>query len=71
MHRAIFATIGDPAHRTWQITSPSITQPATKSVRPTILTPANDPKYMKLFEKTTTPEKIQPQIKTSVSTIFF
>jgi hypothetical protein len=26
-----------------------------KSVRPTIITPANDPKYTKLFETTTTP----------------
>jgi hypothetical protein len=39
-----------------------------KSVHPTILAPVNDPKYTELFEKTAKPEKIEPQIKTSVST---
>jgi hypothetical protein len=42
-----------------------------KSVRPTILTPANDPKYTKLFETTTTPVTFEPQIKTLVSTKLF
>jgi hypothetical protein len=39
-----------------------------KSVRPTILTPANDSKYTELFETTTTPVTFEPQIKTLVST---
>ncbi len=38
-----------------------------KSVHPKILTPVNDPKYSKLFEKLTSKEKFKPQIKTSVS----
>jgi hypothetical protein len=42
-----------------------------KSVRPTILTPANDPEYTKLFETTTTPVTFEPQIKTLVSTKLF
>jgi hypothetical protein len=39
-----------------------------KSVCPTILTPANNPEYKKLFETTTTPVTFKPQIKTFVST---
>jgi hypothetical protein len=35
-----------------------------KSARPTILTPANDPEYTKLFKATTTPVTFEPQIKT-------
>jgi hypothetical protein len=31
-HRANYATIGDLAHTAWQITSPSITQPATTNL---------------------------------------
>jgi hypothetical protein len=42
-----------------------------KSVCPTILTPANDPKYTKLFKTTTTPIMFEPQIKTLVSTKLF
>jgi hypothetical protein len=45
-----------------------------KSVCPTILTPApsaNDPKYTKLFETTTTSVTFEPQIKTLVSTKSF
>jgi hypothetical protein len=42
-----------------------------KSVRPTILTPANNPEYTKLFETTTTPITFEPQIKTLVSTKLF
>jgi hypothetical protein len=42
-----------------------------KSVRPTILTPANDLEYKKLFETTTTPVTFEPHIKTSVSTKLF
>jgi hypothetical protein len=42
-----------------------------KSVRPTILTPANDLEYKKLFKTTTTPVTFEPQIKTLVSTKSF
>jgi hypothetical protein len=42
-----------------------------KPVRPTILTPFNDPEYTKLFKTTITPVTFEQQIKTSVSTIFF
>jgi hypothetical protein len=38
-----------------------------KSVHPTILTPANDPEYTKLFKTITTPITFEPQIKTLVS----
>jgi hypothetical protein len=34
-----------------------------KSVRPTILTPANDPEYTKLFKTITTPVTFEQQIK--------
>jgi hypothetical protein len=37
-----------------------------KSVRPTILTPANYPEYTKLFETSTKPVTCEPQIKTLV-----
>jgi hypothetical protein len=39
-----------------------------KSVRPTTLTPANDPEYTKLFETSTIPGTFEPQIKTTAST---
>jgi hypothetical protein len=39
-----------------------------KSVWRTILTPANDPEYTKIFETTTAPVTFEPQIKTLVST---
>jgi hypothetical protein len=69
---ANFATFRDPAHRTWQITLFSITQPATTiSVHPTILTPVNDQEYMKLFDTTTAPVTFESQIKTLVSTKLF
>jgi hypothetical protein len=42
-----------------------------KSVCLTILTPVNDPEYMKVFETTTTPVTFEPQIKTLVSTKSF
>ncbi len=42
-----------------------------KSVRPTILTPANNPKYTKLFKTTTTPVTFEQQIKILVSTKSF
>jgi hypothetical protein len=42
-----------------------------KSVRPTILTHANSPEYIKLFKTTTTPVTFEPQIKTLVSTKLF
>jgi hypothetical protein len=42
-----------------------------KSVHPTILTPANDPKYTKLFKTKTIPLTFEPQIKTLVSTKLF
>jgi hypothetical protein len=42
-----------------------------KSVRPTILRTANDPKYPKLFKTTTTPIMVEPQIKTLVPTKSF
>ncbi len=42
-----------------------------KSVRPRILTPANNPKYTKLLESTTTPVTYKQQIKTLVSTKSF
>jgi hypothetical protein len=42
-----------------------------KSVRPTMLTPANDLEYTKLFKNTTTPIMFEPQIKTWVSTKSF
>jgi hypothetical protein len=42
-----------------------------KSVRPIILTPANNPEYTKLFETTATPITFKPQIKTLVSTKSF
>ncbi len=40
-----------------------------KSVRPTILTPANDPKYTKLFKTTTTPVTFEPQINIGINKI--
>jgi hypothetical protein len=42
-----------------------------KSDRPTILTSVNDPEFTKLFEKPTTKEKFEPQIKILVSTKSF
>jgi hypothetical protein len=42
-----------------------------KSVCPTKLTPANDPKYMKLFETSTTPVTFEPQIETLISMKLF
>jgi hypothetical protein len=42
-----------------------------KSVSPTILTPANDPKFTKLFETSTIPVTFEPHIKSSVSTKLF
>ncbi len=42
-----------------------------KSVCPTILTPANDPEYIKLFETSTTSVTCEPQIKTLASTKLF
>jgi hypothetical protein len=42
-----------------------------KTICPTILTPVNDPKFMKLFKKITMPVKFKPQIKTLVSTKLF
>jgi hypothetical protein len=42
-----------------------------KSVRPTILTPANDSKYTKLFKTSITPVTFEPQTKTLVSTKLF
>ncbi len=42
-----------------------------KSVCLTILTPANNPEYTKLFKTTTTPVIFEPQIKTKVSTKLF
>jgi hypothetical protein len=42
-----------------------------KSIHPTILTPANDPKYTKLFKTITTAIMFKPQIKTLVSTKLF
>jgi hypothetical protein len=42
-----------------------------KSIRLTILTPANDPEYTKLFKTTTTAITFEPQIKTLLSTKLF
>jgi hypothetical protein len=42
-----------------------------KSIHPTILMSVNDPKYTKLFKKTTTTENFEPKIKTLVSTKSF